>query len=255
MCKRHYKESIAPPMACQTIDAASAELHEGDPPDLQQQLQKQSPSRSRPAAVASVYEHILPSSITWHPHRSTSSSSSFSNNGSRHRRSNRKAAAAAAAASLDAVPQENQQGHRDDGHGDSSTAAASKDDVSGSGGGSSTAMPLILHLRHGRSKPFGWHRNEERTACGSDPVHVKAQLEPWERQLVRVNWSISWFGLDAALVSASETRCWGASSLLEFRYSQFFLRNAHSRPWWRSFYSVAGPPAPTFEVRLVKSIL
>lgn len=47
-------------------------------------------------------------------------------------------------------------------------------------------MPLVAHLQQGASKPFGWHRNEERESKGFSPVEdLATQLEPWERQLVR----------------------------------------------------------------------
>lgn len=48
-------------------------------------------------------------------------------------------------------------------------------------------MPLVAFLQEGASKPFGWHRNEEREARGLRPIaNLSTQLEPWERQLVRM---------------------------------------------------------------------
>ena len=46
-------------------------------------------------------------------------------------------------------------------------------------------MPLVAYLRKGRKKPVGWHRRDERIAMAANPVPVKAQMEPWERRLVR----------------------------------------------------------------------
>lgn len=48
-------------------------------------------------------------------------------------------------------------------------------------------MPLIAFLQEGRSKDAGWHRNEERRARGMFPnPSLSSQLEPWERQLALV---------------------------------------------------------------------
>mmetsp|Transcript_17075 Transcript_17075/g.19009 ORF Transcript_17075/g.19009 Transcript_17075/m.19009 type:complete len:228 (+) Transcript_17075:160-843(+) len=48
-----------------------------------------------------------------------------------------------------------------------------------------TVMPLVSFLREGRAKAAGWHRNIERRARGMFPVSSSSsQLEPWERQLV-----------------------------------------------------------------------
>ncbi|CAB9524587.1 expressed unknown protein [Seminavis robusta] len=50
-------------------------------------------------------------------------------------------------------------------------------------------MPLIQHLKDGilQGKQAGWHRNEERRARGILPVKgLSVQLEPWERQLALV---------------------------------------------------------------------
>ncbi|CAB9512570.1 expressed unknown protein [Seminavis robusta] len=50
-----------------------------------------------------------------------------------------------------------------------------------------TIMPLVAFLQKGSSKPFGWHRNEERQARGLKPVtDLSCQLEEWERQLAVV---------------------------------------------------------------------
>lgn len=46
-------------------------------------------------------------------------------------------------------------------------------------------MPLVAYLQEGVSKPFGWHRNEERFSRGLQPAtNLTNQLEDWERQLV-----------------------------------------------------------------------
>ena len=50
-------------------------------------------------------------------------------------------------------------------------------------------MPLVSHLKEGTlaGKPAGWHRNAERRARGMFPVKgLAVQLEPWERQLVGI---------------------------------------------------------------------
>lgn len=48
-------------------------------------------------------------------------------------------------------------------------------------------MPLITYFRSGSGKEPGWHRNSERRARGMFFVNSQsAQLEPWERQLVRM---------------------------------------------------------------------
>jgi len=50
-----------------------------------------------------------------------------------------------------------------------------------------TVMPLVSFLREGRAKAAGWHRNVERRARGMFPVSsLSSQLEPWERQLALV---------------------------------------------------------------------
>mmetsp|Transcript_18752 Transcript_18752/g.45265 ORF Transcript_18752/g.45265 Transcript_18752/m.45265 type:complete len:526 (+) Transcript_18752:147-1724(+) len=48
-------------------------------------------------------------------------------------------------------------------------------------------MPLVQFLREGREKPFGWHRNQERRSRGMFPcTSLSMQLEPSERQLALV---------------------------------------------------------------------
>lgn len=48
-------------------------------------------------------------------------------------------------------------------------------------------MPLVAFLQEGTSKPFGWHRNEERQARGLKPLaDLSTELEAWERQLAVV---------------------------------------------------------------------
>jgi hypothetical protein len=48
-------------------------------------------------------------------------------------------------------------------------------------------MPLVAFLQEGTSKPFGWHRNEERKARGLKPLaDLDTHLEEWERQLAVV---------------------------------------------------------------------
>jgi hypothetical protein len=192
MCKRHYKESIAPAVVCQPVDdgaAAAAEEEESSPgnppPGGEPPERRREPSRSRPGPVASVYEHVLPSSISWHPNRLASSS-----NGARRRRK------AAAAAPSDA-PQQAQNGEGE-GPGDAAEAPSNRGcgSLRGGGVGGAATMPLVSHLRRGRSRPFGWHRSEERAARGAGPVpNVKVQLEPWERQLVRCLSSAPWKGI------------------------------------------------------------
>jgi hypothetical protein len=48
-------------------------------------------------------------------------------------------------------------------------------------------MPLVMFFRQGRDKEPGWHRNKERRARGMFPcTSLSMQLEPWERQLALV---------------------------------------------------------------------
>lgn len=48
-------------------------------------------------------------------------------------------------------------------------------------------MPLIAFLQEGRANDAGWHRNAERRARGMFPnPSLSSQLEPWERQLALV---------------------------------------------------------------------
>lgn len=48
-------------------------------------------------------------------------------------------------------------------------------------------MPLVVFLKDGRGREPGWHRNMERRARGLFPcTSLSMQLEPWERQLALV---------------------------------------------------------------------
>ena len=58
-----------------------------------------------------------------------------------------------------------------------------------------SVMPLVQYLAptpdHPQKANAGWHRNTERRARGMFPVaSLSSQLEPWERQLVRIYYVI-----------------------------------------------------------------
>lgn len=179
MCKRHYKEEQS------TANKAPA----GESPDDGLQHQEGNngdapPKKAR--AVVSVYEHILPNSIRWNPLRLGPSSVATGT-----------AATDAAAAATTArkakggtKPSQNgNAGAAAEGEAGESTAAdpSGREDAAASAalGRYEEVMPLVSYLKRGRKKPFGWHRRDERIAMDANPVPVKAQMEAWERRLVR----------------------------------------------------------------------
>ena len=123
MCKRHWKAvnfPEAPPKA------------ESQPP---------------PPEGESVYDNVLPQSISYRP-GSVGAKASSSKGG-------------------------------DSNKGDSMDPPAAPDGA--------CQMPLVAFLREGASREVGWHRQAERRARGMFPVSsLSSQLEPWERQLALV---------------------------------------------------------------------
>ena len=84
-----------------------------------------------------------------------------------------------------------------------------------------TVMPLITFLRDGAKHDAGWHRNAERRARGHFPVlSSSSQLEPWERQLVRITLLSVYLLIDGtALLYRTSCACDEASNLLVRRYT------------------------------------
>jgi len=130
MCKRHWKALNFP-----VAPAAKEEL----PP---------------PPAGESVYDSILPQSISYRP-------------------------ASAKPRSNDDDDGEIVEPARVEPPLDQSPLLSSSDDL--------PMMPLVSYLRDGADKSAGWHRNGERRARGMFPASsLSQQLEPWERQLALV---------------------------------------------------------------------
>lgn len=145
MCKRHWKE----------INSPDSGRPKGNPPP--------------PPEGESVYESILPASISYRPTIINSS----------------KLIKGAAAAGNDISTSVG-----DDNGGRTREITVRTDalgELSAPDEHMINIMPLVLFLKEGRDKEFGWHRNKERRARGMFPcASLTVQLEPWERQLALV---------------------------------------------------------------------
>lgn len=180
MCKRHYKEEQSA-LAKAQAGESHGDGRQQDGENGNGDAGAASPKKVR--TVKSVYDHILPNSIRWNPLRSGPPAAATT-----------PSTATDAAAATTHHPQGGTDHAQHDLDGAAAGEGTAKSATSAAAATAAAAaalgrydevMPLVSYLRKGRKKPYGWHRRDERIAMAANPVHVKSQMEPWERRLVR----------------------------------------------------------------------
>lgn len=95
-------------------------------------------------------------------------------------------------------------------------------------------MPLVTFLQQGAEKYApGWHRSHERAARGLHAVSsLSVQLEPWERQLVRMLYVCPMYMYMYQIVCSL---CFDSSAALTLFVPSGCCCYYYDRPWWKFF--------------------
>jgi hypothetical protein len=185
MCKRHYKEDQNGSAEAEAGESNGDQQQHGENGDAAAAAAPQKKAR----IVKSVYDHVLPNSIRWNPLRSGPPAATAT---SAAAMTDAAAAARHAKGGTDPAPKDLDEAEGVGAVGQSTAGSSVNDNAVASAAAAAAmgrfgdVMPLVLYLRKGRKKPFGWHRRDERIATAANPLPVKAQMEPWERRLVRL---------------------------------------------------------------------
>ena len=189
MCKRHYN-LLHPP-----VESSSSSSHPVRNTTKKGKVTTSTiPSQPPPPEGESVYDRILPLSLSYKPithnlpmtptdHSSTTTSTPTTSALPAMKEDSSDRLATSDPTHNNNNNNTNHDTNTTNSNNDRTTTTTFPEDM--------PIMPLVTYLAEGRStQEPGWHRTTERRARGMFLVdHLATPLEPWERQLVRTVWT------------------------------------------------------------------